>query len=313
MSGLISSQKPPSHHPFSAAAEAIWIPANADAPTRAVEELENGKIVMLPYEPFRLTHEEEAFLNPDCLDPGSKSIKYSPTQRKIWGAAEQHKNSTALAGLMARYADFARDLVNRLLPRYSAALIIGNGSLRPVEVEGRVQSKRHDDRLLHVDSFPSRPTQGKRILRIFANVDPSGKTRHWQVGEPFADVAARFAPRISAPFPGSALLMRLLRITKEKRSPYDHYMLHIHDQMKLDDEYQAAASRSDIHFPAGSTWIAFTDQVSHAALSGQHAMEQTFFLPSDAMRNPLLSPLRVLEALGCPTLRGLTAKGGREG
>jgi len=91
--------------------------------------------------------------------------------------------------------------------------------------------------------------------------------------------------------------MRLVRITKEKRTPYDHYMMHIHDQMKLDDSYQTTVPRSEINFPAGSTWIAFTDQVSHAALSGQYAMEQTFFLPPDAMCNPSLSPLRILEGL----------------
>jgi hypothetical protein len=297
MSELLSYQVPPSNRHPPAAAEAIWIPASAGDRVLAVEKLEQGKIVMLPNESFRFTPEEQAFLNPDCVAPGAKSIKYSPAQRKVWGAAERHKDSHPLAGLMARYADFARDLVDRLLPSYSAALIVGNGSFRPVEVEGRLQSKRHDDRLLHIDSFPSRPTQGNRILRVFTNVHPSGQTRHWQAGEPFADVAARFVPRISAPLPGSALLMRLLRITKEKRSPYDHYMMHIHDQMKLDDAYQAASSRSDIDFPAGSTWIAFTDQVSHAALSGQHAMEQTFFLPPDAMRNPSQSPLRLLEAL----------------
>src|SRR2546429_2712052 len=36
-------------------------------------------------------------------------------------------------------------------------------------------------------------------------------------------------------------------------------------------------------FPVGSTWMAFTDQVSHAAMAGQHLLEQTFYLPLTSM------------------------------
>ena len=68
-------------------------------------------------------------------------------------------DAPVLTGLLKRYAEAARDLVVALLlPAYAPYLVVGNtqslsGS---VEAEGRVQSKRHDDRLLHVDSFPSR-------------------------------------------------------------------------------------------------------------------------------------------------------------
>jgi len=52
-----------------------------------------------------------------------------------------------------------------------------------------------------------------------------------------------------------------------------------------------------VAFPAGATWLCFTDQVLHAALSGHSALEQTFHLPVDAMARPERSPLRVLERL----------------
>ena len=55
--------------------------------------------------------------------------------------------------------------------------------------------------------------------------------------------------------------------------------------------------RTPIDFPAGSTWIAFTDQVSHAAVAGQYQLEQTFLLPVDAMQRPERSPLRILERM----------------
>jgi hypothetical protein len=35
----------------------------------------------------------------------------------------------------------------------------------------------------------------------------------------------------------------------------------------------------------------------HAALGGQHLLEQTFHLPVAAMRHPERSPLRILERL----------------
>ena len=38
-----------------------------------------------------------------------------------------------------------------------------------------------------------------------------------------------------------------------------------------------------------------TDKVSHAALSGQFLLEQTFYLPVQAMKDPNLSPLHMLE------------------
>jgi hypothetical protein len=52
-----------------------------------------------------------------------------------------------------------------------------------------------------------------------------------------------------------------------------------------------------VEFDAGATWFCFTDQVLHAALAGHAALEQTFYLPVEAMAAPSTSPLRVLEGL----------------
>ena len=95
--------------------------------------------------------------------------------------------------------------------------------------------------------------------------------------------------------PGSAWLLEKTGITKGRRSAYDHVMLNLHDQAKLDDEYQRTAPRTHFEFPAQSTWIVFTDRVMHAALAGQFLLEQTFYLPVAAMQDPRLAPLRILE------------------
>jgi hypothetical protein len=74
-------------------------------------------------------------------------------------------------------------------------------------------------------------------------------------------------------------------------------MLHLHDRMKADMAYQKSAPQQEVHFAPGSTWICYSDQVLHAAMSGQYMFEQTFHLPIAAQRHPQLSPLQVLERL----------------
>jgi hypothetical protein len=58
-----------------------------------------------------------------------------------------------------------------------------------------------------------------------------------------------------------------------------------------------ATPQRRVGVPTGSTRLAFSDQVSHAATAGQYQLERTFLLPVDAMTEPERSPLRVLERL----------------
>src|SRR5262249_30536023 len=156
---------------------------------------------------------------------------------------------------------------------------------------------RKDDTRLHVDSFPATPTGGRRILRVFTNVNPDGRARAWRVGDDFAAVARRFDAQLRVPLPGPGQLLGLLRVTNSPRTAYDALMLQLHDRMKGDEVFQRDSPQTAIDFPAGSTWLAFTDQVSHAATAGQYQLEQTFLLPVDAMVEPDRSPLRILERL----------------
>jgi hypothetical protein len=199
--------------------------------------------------------------------------------------------------MMQRFADGATRLLTDLLPGYAPSLERARTSFRPTEIAGRPSSPRHDDRRLHVDAFPSRPLGGKRILRLFTNVAPDGAARAWRVGEGFEAYAKRFLPRTRAPLPGSAWLLECLGITKGRRSAYDHIMLGLHDQGKLDGAYQAGAAHADVMFASGTTWLCFTDQVLHAALAGHCALEQTFHVPVAAMADLEGTPLRVLERL----------------
>jgi hypothetical protein len=199
--------------------------------------------------------------------------------------------------MMRRFAACAMRLVTGLLPGYAPVLERARTSFRPAEIAGRAYSPRHDDRLLHVDAFPTRPMAGRRILRVFSNVAPDGAPREWRVGEPFPDFARAFLPRVKPPLPGSARALQLLGLTKGRRSAYDHIMLGLHDAGKLDAAYQADGPKAEVSFPAGTTWLCFTDQVLHAALAGHCALEQTFHVPVAALAYPERAPLRVLERL----------------
>ena len=89
----------------------------------------------------------------------------------------------------------------------------------------------------------------------------------------------------------------LTSTTKSRRTFYDHIMLSLQDRMKRDQRYQAEAEQVKVEFPAGSTWLAFTDQVSHATLRGQYQLEQTFLLDISRLHDQSTAPLHVLEKL----------------
>lgn len=262
----------------------------------AVNQLEKGLVLFFPRLDFSISEQERKFLSADKVDPKTKNISFDLRQDSLGGTLCQGIETMELKGMLKRYAIASRHFLEALIPHYKTHLVQGKTSFRPVEIEGRKSaSYRKDDTRLHVDSFPSNPTKGKRILRVFTNINDLGKPRVWRLGEPFEDVVKKWAPKASSPIWGIATFLRVLKITKDHRSPYDHYMLQMHDRMKGDMDYQRTVPQQEVHFPAGSSWIVFTDQVSHAAMSGQHVLEQTFHLPSHALKNESLNPLNVLE------------------
>jgi hypothetical protein len=264
---------------------------------RYVDALENGAVLYCPRCTFSLQDSERVLLNPSVADPKRKNISLEPqASGNLFGVADS-ANEPAVRGLISRYRTEAIALVDRLLPEYQGKLRAAPTSLRLKRVEHRQTSWRKDDSRLHVDAFPSRPNYGERILRVFSNIHPADEPRVWRVGEPFADMVEQMLARVPRQWPGSAALMAALRITKRKRSAYDHMMLHFHDAMKADLEYQQHSPQQTMPFPPGCAWICFSDQVPHAVMSGQFMLEQTFWLAADDMVNPAMSPLAQLQRL----------------
>jgi 3-deoxy-D-manno-oct-2-ulosonic acid (Kdo) hydroxylase len=276
-------------------------PFDADLRVRAVKGLEAGAVLYFPRLAFNLSDTEKSFLDASVSDGKSKNISLDSTTGKLQATSLTGERAQQLGGMIERFGAGAAALVDALLPYRHVER--ARTSFRPVQVEGRHYSKISDDRLLHIDAFPSRPMRGRRILRFFANVAPQpGSLRRWQVGEPFEDFARAFLPKVSPHPPGKSWLYDKLGVTRGKRSKYDELMLSLHDAAKLDAAFQADSPHTAVEFPPGSCWLVFTDQVLHAALGGEFALEQTFHLDVAEMAEPARAPVKVLERLSGRTL-----------
>jgi hypothetical protein len=273
---------------------ASWQPHAPEGPQTAIRTLEGGGVLLLPHLAFALSRDERRFLSPVWSNDRAKNISLEGNALK--GARGDPESLAALAQMVARFAECAGELVTRLFPRYAPYVKRARTSFRPQPAVGRTLSWRKDDSRLHIDAFPSRPNHGERILRVFSNVNPV-EDRVWRVGEEFAAMAQRFLPQIRPQLPGTPALLALLRVTKGIRSEYDHLMLGMHDRAKADPAYQRDCPQQTVRFPPGATWLCFSDQVMHAAVSGQYMLEQTIHLPVTALYDPESSPLAILERL----------------
>src|SRR6266700_5177471 len=272
-----------------------WRPAlESAAQQTAIRTLEGGGVLVLPRLSFELSAEEVRFLSPTWSDGRAKNISLDGAALR--GAHGLDQDLGALARMIERFGASAGDLVTALFPRYAPYVKRARTSFRTQPAVGRPVSWRKDDARLHIDAFPSRPNHGERILRVFSNVNPA-EDRVWRVGEAFDAMAQTFLPRIGNPLPGIPALLAALRVTKGVRSEYDHLMLGLHDNAKADLDYQKRCEQQTVHFAPGTTWLCFSDQVMHAAVSGQHMLEQTIHLPVTALYDPGSSPLAILERL----------------
>jgi hypothetical protein len=274
---------------------ASWKPAlAADQQDVAIRTLEGGGVVTLPQLAFPLNADEQRFLSPRWSDVRSKNISFDGGRLK--GARGSTDELAAMSRMVARFAADASALVTALFPRYAPHVRRARTSFRPQAAVGRAVSWRKDDSRLHIDAFPSRPNHGERILRVFCNVS-SRDDRVWRVGESFEAVARTFLPKIRRQIPGEARWLSALHVTRGLRSPYDHLMLGLHDRAKADLAYQTNCAQQVVRFAPGTTWLCFSDQVMHAAVSGQYMLEQTIDLPLAALYDRDRSPLAILERL----------------
>jgi len=276
------------------------------------ERLEEGNILFFPKSPFELAREEVEFLlSQRQIGAGyHKNIAYRSTQDRLSGFVKRGADEEGtLRAIMKGYSRRVTGFLSALLPHYAASWRVDLASYRPLEEKGRDLRLRARNDLLHIDAFPTRPTNGDRILRVFTNINPT-EPRVWITSENFEALAQRFARDAGLPvsqgrarLPWARLGRSLARVARSvglpliERSLYDRCMLRFHHYLKHNRQFQESCPKRQWDFPSNSTWILFTDMVSHAVLSGQFALEQTFIISRDSLVLPEKAPVKILENL----------------
>lgn len=270
-------------------------------------ELEGGKMLLFAGAPFDLPAADCEFLlsQKQAESRFHKNISYRPTKNILRGIANESPDRAKMQEVMGRYSKNVVDFVKRFLAPYAKDFQLDYASFRPLEEKSRDLALHKRNDLLHVDAFPTRPTRGARILRVFTNINPA-VDRVWVTGEPFHEMAPKLAkPAGAERFANPSLSERIsgtlqsaghrLGLPLPNRSRYDRFMLHFHDWLKENSEFQSNSPKIRTDFSPGCTWLVYTDGVPHAVLSGQYVLEQTFIIPQRALVAADLSPLQVLE------------------
>ena len=134
-------------------------------------------------------------------------------------------------------------------------------------------------------------------MRVFTNVNPTAP-RVWTTKGDILSVLQRYADQVGVSSPValaqgpfgkfySALSRGLgsltgLATTAIDTSPYDRAMLRLHNFMKHTPAFQSdEVGHEELSFPPFSTWLVFTDAISHACIRGQFAFVDTFVIPRE--------------------------------
>ncbi|MDQ6760599.1 MAG: Kdo hydroxylase family protein, partial [Acidobacteriota bacterium] len=159
------------------------------------EALETGNILYFPNEASGLTEQDRRFLVSIRQANGAlhKNIAYRPLEDRLSGHEQPGSASArSLQQALRSYSEWAIQFTGKILPRYAAHWRLDYASFRPQEEEGRDLPWKKRNDLLHVDAFPSRPTKGDMILRVFTNLNTEQK-RVWLTSDPFAELAPKYA------------------------------------------------------------------------------------------------------------------------
>src|SRR5262245_49141810 len=207
------------------------------------ERLEEGHILLIERAPFPLPSATERAALAGVRQASSayhKNISYRPGEDRVKGIAGGSDDTEIVHRALRDYSQNATRLLTELFPFYAAQWKLDFASFRPIEERGRQLSLRARNDLLHIDAFPTRPTNGSRILRVFTNVNETA-SRYWITTDTFEVLAPRLAmeaglggiaarARSQWRRAGRSLAHRLG--IREQRSPYDRFMLGFHHFLK---------------------------------------------------------------------------------
>jgi hypothetical protein len=281
------------------------------------DALEEGAIVFFPRSPVPLPsdHDLEFFRVelPKLLK--LKNISYHPEAGHVRGLdTADARTAERVTRVLTRVSDDIEHFLKARAPGLTKDWTVGTCSFRPIQEKGRNLKPHASNELVHVDAGAYGATNGDRILRFFINVNPT-EDRVWASKGTFPEVYRRYGdaagirtahPRDSYLRKGpldrlrtgllngvAALGMPTARVLDS--SPYDRVMRRFHNFMKDTPAFQQdREGHQEFRFPPFSAWMVFTDMVSHASLSGQHAFVHTSIVRLASCRKPELAPYNIL-------------------
>lgn len=285
------------------------------SPTEVEDAMERAEVVFFDRCPVELPNEADL----DFMRTGLprelqvKNISYHPESDSIprFDAAPEVKQR--MEQLLRTHGQRVEAFLRRSCPDYVPGWTLGTTSFRSIEEQGRQLKPRSSNELVHIDAGAYGATNGARILRFFVNIHPT-RERVWGTKGGFAALMGRHPelweaarggkPRVtidkgpldklySGLLGAVGKLYPLVRVIDS--SPYDRSMRRIHNFMKENPGFRDSRENyQEIRFPPLSSWMVFTDGISHSVLTGQHALVTTVLVPLGNCRTPALTPYHVL-------------------
>jgi hypothetical protein len=280
------------------------------------DALERGDIVHFPQCPIALMDAADLATLREQLPRQlhTKNVSYHPESDHVHGIQDSGPLRALAYRVLKAHSEEVVKFLHRVIPDLTAGWTIGTSSFRPIQEQGRNLKPHASNELVHIDAGAYGATNGDRILRFFVNVNPT-VDRVWATKGTFPFLFERYGAAAGVAgkhdlnktvldrLRGGALRGLVRAGIKEAMvvdsSPYDRLMRRFHNYMKDTPEFQARADdREEIRFAPFSAWMVFTDTTSHASLSGQHALVNTFLIRLAACRLQAVAPINILRAGG---------------
>jgi hypothetical protein len=289
----------------------------AGAPPDSIGDLlEQGNIVQFLPNPIELPDaaELEQLRNELPKQLKLKNVSYHPEGDQVKGLDPDSPVAELAYRVLKNHRDQVTAFLQTVMPTLAAGMRVGTCSFRPMQEQGRNLSAHASNELVHLDAGAYGATNGDRLLRFFVNVNPV-EDRVWCTKGSMPELLDRFG-RQAGLVPGgigslergitdrmrSSLLQGIAQLglplaTVLDSSPYDRVMRRFHNFMKDNPAFQAdPVGHQEFRFAPYSAWMVFTDMVSHACLSGQHALIYTAVVPLANCRHPEMAPINILRA-----------------
>ena len=284
----------------------------ARQPLEVADALERGDIVHFTVSPIALPSDADLATLREQLPTqlSVKNVSYHPESDRVHGVKDNATLRDCAYRVLKAHSDTVVRFLQQAIPHLTAGWTVGTSSFRPIEERGRNLTPHASNELVHVDAGAYGATNGARILRFFVNVNP-GVDRVWATKGAFPYLFERYgaAAGIAGPHalergPLDTLRTAALRglhvlgvreAMVVDSSPYDRLMRRFHNYMKDSPDFQSTRDDfEEIRFAPFSAWMVLTDTTSHASISGQHALVNTFLLPLAACRLADVAPLNIL-------------------